>query len=439
MSKYVLFSPIGDHDPINLKDCSEGSMLHIVRHYQPEVVVLFLTKEMQAKDKKDDRYVTAIRKINKTCIIKKFKSEIENPHDFDAFIEYFSKIISKIKKAYPEHEILLNTSSGTPQIKSNLILEAITSSIKLTPIQVETPAKSSNTNKDDFLLSFLDKSDEKKEEENKRCFVPQVISFKKSQITSQIKSLLDSYEYNAAIKLLEKSNIGNLYDENVLKLLKHSWYRLNLEFEKAKICYDFPIGDIIFEYFYTVKIKQLKGELADFSLKLTPMLTELIKNFTDKEIPIDAIIEKKKFGQKEIPHITRNKLTDYDNRFGTKILEHMDKALNSEYKDQFVNFTTLLNICGYFNKNKYVDNSKTSQEFKRVFGLFKSFDKFERMIRNATAHEMVGISEDMVKESSGTNSKGLLTKLENILILEHNFKKNYLVYDEINNHIKEIL
>ena len=41
--KYILFSPVGTHDPIGVsKDktkISEGSMLHIIRHYKPEIVV----------------------------------------------------------------------------------------------------------------------------------------------------------------------------------------------------------------------------------------------------------------------------------------------------------------------------------------------------------------------------------------------------------------
>lgn len=44
MGKRILFSPVGGTDPI--KYCSDGSMLHICRHYQPDEVVLYLSKEM---------------------------------------------------------------------------------------------------------------------------------------------------------------------------------------------------------------------------------------------------------------------------------------------------------------------------------------------------------------------------------------------------------
>ena len=38
--KRVLFSPIGTTDPI--RDCYDGGCLHIVRHYRPQKVVLYL-------------------------------------------------------------------------------------------------------------------------------------------------------------------------------------------------------------------------------------------------------------------------------------------------------------------------------------------------------------------------------------------------------------
>lgn len=44
MGKKYLFSPVGNTDPI--KYFHDGSLLHICRHYQPDVVYLYLSKEM---------------------------------------------------------------------------------------------------------------------------------------------------------------------------------------------------------------------------------------------------------------------------------------------------------------------------------------------------------------------------------------------------------
>ena len=51
MARKYLFSPIGNTDPI--KYLYDGSMIHICRYYQPDVVYLYLSKEMMENHKKD--------------------------------------------------------------------------------------------------------------------------------------------------------------------------------------------------------------------------------------------------------------------------------------------------------------------------------------------------------------------------------------------------
>ena len=43
--KTVLFSPVGGTDPISNQ--RDGALLHICRHYHPECVMLYLSKEMR--------------------------------------------------------------------------------------------------------------------------------------------------------------------------------------------------------------------------------------------------------------------------------------------------------------------------------------------------------------------------------------------------------
>ena len=58
MARKYLFSPIGNTDPI--KYLYDGSMIHICRYYQPDVVYLYLSKEMMENHKKDNRYVKTL-------------------------------------------------------------------------------------------------------------------------------------------------------------------------------------------------------------------------------------------------------------------------------------------------------------------------------------------------------------------------------------------
>jgi len=60
LTKRILFSPVGTTDPY--RDDFEGPMLHIIRHYNPEIVIIFLTEEMTKKSALDDRYCRAVQK-----------------------------------------------------------------------------------------------------------------------------------------------------------------------------------------------------------------------------------------------------------------------------------------------------------------------------------------------------------------------------------------
>ena len=54
MAKRILFSPIGSTDPI--KYFHDGSMLHICRHYKPDTVILYMSKEITQRNRPDNRY-----------------------------------------------------------------------------------------------------------------------------------------------------------------------------------------------------------------------------------------------------------------------------------------------------------------------------------------------------------------------------------------------
>ena len=66
MGRKILFSPIGGTDPI--KYYRDGSMLHICRHYQPDIVYLYLSHELLAYHKKDNRYVDAVSQIGRAHV-----------------------------------------------------------------------------------------------------------------------------------------------------------------------------------------------------------------------------------------------------------------------------------------------------------------------------------------------------------------------------------
>lgn len=148
MPKKILFSPIGGTDPIKYE--RDGSMLHICRHYLPDVVYLYMSSEMLYYHEKDNRYVSSIEWLG-NFLGHKFevhlieRPELRNAHEYDVFYEDFREEIGKIEKGMePGDELLLNMASGTPAMKSSLMVIATFAEYRFKAIQVSSPQKGMN-------------------------------------------------------------------------------------------------------------------------------------------------------------------------------------------------------------------------------------------------------------------------------------------------------
>lgn len=439
IKKYVLFSPVGTHDPVGVPDedgkASEGSMLHIIRHYKPEIVYLYITKEL---DYKDNRYKKAIKKFHPSCeVIEKFSElDEDDANNYDAFINDFKKYIKEIYDKYNKkgYEILLNIASGTPQMKSNLILEVITNNIKLIPVQVDTPTKKKNF-KDKFEFSALDNIDAVKEEKRNRCKEPGILSFKRAKIQSQIESLIKNYEYSAAYNLYKDiDDISDLFNNELLKYLHHVYLRVNLKYAEANEVVKLPNNkdltnneNELLEYYYVMKIKQKKCELSDFILRITPFITDLLFYYLRKNVPaLNKVLQNTEDGKRICISESSDKgLTEhYENKFN-------NFKNNLKKDDNFINLDRLLTIMKYY-KNKGISNN--------LIDMFSTIRAIEIKIRNNVAHRMINITEKFIKEKVGLSSNTILRKNEELLkIIIPKINTNYFLYDEINQKIINLL
>ncbi|MDU5586138.1 MAG: hypothetical protein E6025_05035 [Veillonella parvula] len=57
----ILYTPVGDTDPI--RGCYDGGMLHIVRHYNPDMAILILSKDMEQKEESNRRFSNALKHV----------------------------------------------------------------------------------------------------------------------------------------------------------------------------------------------------------------------------------------------------------------------------------------------------------------------------------------------------------------------------------------
>jgi len=170
MHQKILFTPVGGTDPISATNCFDGAILHICRHYQPDKVIMYMSKEMLVNQEKDDRYRYC---LNKLCELQNRKMECEiierreltNVHEFDFYYEDFQKIIHGIYGTMDEtDELLLNVSSGTPAMKSGLLVLQTMEEYPAKLIQVATPERRINEHHykdyDVFTLWELDEDNQ---------------------------------------------------------------------------------------------------------------------------------------------------------------------------------------------------------------------------------------------------------------------------------------
>ncbi|MBQ7021690.1 MAG: hypothetical protein IJN33_05230, partial [Phascolarctobacterium sp.] len=136
----ILYTPAGDTDPI--RGFRDGAILHIIRHYSPDKVVIFLSAEMIEKEEERKVFTKAIKHLVPECEIEIIKENIVDAHHIDKLMP-LAEAFLKIRRANANAEILLNLSSGTPQMKTIMSFLA-TDFEHVRGIQVDSPTGKSN-------------------------------------------------------------------------------------------------------------------------------------------------------------------------------------------------------------------------------------------------------------------------------------------------------
>lgn len=392
----VLFTAVGSHDPIpeNLRD---GPMLHICRHYMPSKIYIYYTAEMNKVRLSDDRYRDAIKKL-----YEQYASEVEifdlpdndiiNVQLFDSFMTPFRGHISDIRAENPDAELLVNISSGTPAMKSALLILSLTLPFKVTAIQVDTPNRSMNdperiSKYDSETHPYFNK-DNAPDSEN-RCHAetyPNISAvFGRESIVGHIKS----YDYGAALR--EAKLLGELISPHALELLNGAINRMRMNIaplknvlrENESAAVKILSGDMmeIFEYSLWLRIKYERRDLSDYIRGFTPALFNLSKRYlANSGVDLTPFINT--YGK-----LTRNKLEASAD--GREYLGKLENQLGRVYNDGYPSSEIFIALI-----NEYSANI----QLKEIFGRLR---EFEKKIRNPVAHDIVFMDEAGVERSTG--------------------------------------
>lgn len=441
MGKTILFTPVGGTDPISASNCYEGAVLHICRYYKPDKVILYMSREMLENQEKDNRYLYCLERLEKLQsrtieyeIVE--RRELSNVHEFDYFYEDFRAIIQNIYASMKEGDsLLLNISSGTPAMKSGLLVLQTIGEFPATLIQVATPEKGMNEHihKGYDVETLWDLNQDNLPDAKNRCKEITCPSLKKIKQEEIIKKHIEAYDYNAALSVTE-----TMKQEDVRK------YRSIIELASRRVLLDFAGVDKIarqtgfdcipvkassdrklFEYALNMDVRLKRGEYVDFIRAITPLLVDLFELVLKKQCSVDIndYCEVKKYKKVSRRQWSESKLQK------TEVKQVLDKAFQGKFNGTDIYAVHLKYLIDHFS-----DNSTLKE-------LVEKLRSVEEQIRNDAAHDVISVTEETIIQKTGFTSTKIMQMIQNLFYYTGiSVKKEYWKsYDEMNRRIlKEI-
>ncbi len=275
-------------------------MLHIVRHYRPERVVLFLSPKMAEYQEQDQRYTKAIELLSErhggdVPTIELVKSSTTDVYKFDVYISEFEQKLNEIGKENGGDTILVNASSGTPAMEEALVALGAFGRLNLTLLQVLTPRKGPNKKEDrenphKYELDFLWECN-LDNEEGRSCRILEVKTpnFSDRLLLENIRSLTARYNYVAAASLAEQART---ISPEARMMIEAAVDRLNLNgqksaqvFARSDMAYSSSAAGLVAEYVSILEIMLKQERWADFMRALTPAITETMLRYLRPVLP----------------------------------------------------------------------------------------------------------------------------------------------------------
>lgn len=350
----ILFTCAGTSDPV--RGNRDGGILHIMRYYHPKRVYLFLSQQIADLEAQDHRFEKTFQHMQEVCaaqgIVYQPSLFMHNSQLCDAskidlvekpLLEYFTSVAAE----NPNCRILLNLSSGTPQMKTLMQFLAVDSPYHVLGVQVDGPQQNkkdqSRTDNETYNVdyelatNFDDEPDCLPEGERRnRTSEPKMFAIKHQRHRHQLLKLLERQDYDAMLDMSQ-----NL-PKQLRTLLQHLNARNNLQSEEAyKLSKELPdLGFPLYpamksdshyrdlsEYYLLLRNLQKLGRYSEFVLRLNPFLTELLytllmqtefagylkKNNGRIDVATDVLNSKQPELMKRLQAEARRTLLDYKN------------------------------------------------------------------------------------------------------------------------------
>ena len=408
----ILISAVGDTDPI--RNFHDGPLLHIVRVYRPEKIVLVHSERSLTKH---DKLVKALKSI------KDYSPEIIQDGGVlpDAQVAIFDKmydtVSSIVKKYISDDEIILNISSATPQIISAMFAVNRISDFNVTAVQVLTPQHKSNEglrhdNQEDIDTLIETNLDNQSDYEN-RTLEDTGMKFSQDLTKRNLKALIDNYDYQGALELLKKqksfSNIKELRKKlteisDTIKIqgMPDKIVKANLS-TQAKSALN---------SYLNIDRNHKQGNIAEVLIRVKSLVEFILEDYLNNHF-LDVITYK----EDGKPFLNASKYPEILKKF-----QENAKKRDQEYHSGYLSLHGYIGILKFFEPNH---------------DLLKHIYKIQEInqVRNQVAHSLQAFDrENLTKVSSAVfASKQIL--LASFDIDNHWFS----FYEDLNQEIKKLL
>ena len=144
----ILFTCAGTSDPV--RGNRDGGILHIMRYYHPKRVYLFLSQQIADLEAQDHRFEKTFQHMQEYCAAHGVvyqpeliihNSGLDDVSKIDLVEEPLLEYFTSAAVENPNCRILLNLSSGTPQMKTLMQFLAVDSPYHVLGVQVDGPQK----------------------------------------------------------------------------------------------------------------------------------------------------------------------------------------------------------------------------------------------------------------------------------------------------------
>ena len=285
----ILISAVGTTDPIS--NNHDAALLHIARNYRPDKIVLVYSQEMMVKQDLINKVLLSIEGYNPIIEIDSTILNNDEVFLFDKMYEVMGQIVQKYTN--DDNEIILNLSSGTPQIISALFALNRINDYNTQAIQVATPKKGANreykpltdseidaliVENQDNSLDFVDRSIKDKSEK-----------FTQALVKRHLRSLIASFDYQAAEAIINRKEYNKLLSKKKIAYIREKLNDFSRVFKNQSILSDilsFPLDDFqkkALNYYLMIDVLKEREHIADVLIKAKSLAEFVIEETIKKD------------------------------------------------------------------------------------------------------------------------------------------------------------